>query len=100
MEIETYQTEFLFKHIMFLRPISLELVKKAISSGKFNIKVLVDKTKIICGEQQIFFRFDHNYDQIIGLESKIINLQDNDWFYGIAEFIGKFQINTYCLSTH
>jgi hypothetical protein len=85
------------KHVMFLRPLSLYDLKQIIQIGKFSQPVQINSEHLIWQGQIMKFRFGPNDDseEIIGMESNIINLEDYDKFYAMAEYIGKYQIKFY-----
>jgi len=86
------------KHIMFLRRLSLDQIKNIIQTSKFDKSIEIEENHITLKGQIIRFRFcDDPEFNIIGMESNIINLEDYDRFYSIAEYIGKVQINLHNL---
>jgi hypothetical protein len=70
------------KHMMFLRRLSLDQIKNIIQTSKYDQSIQIEE--------------NHTFN-IIGMESNIINLEDYNRFYSIAEYIGKVQINLYNL---
>jgi hypothetical protein len=92
------KTQDNLKHIMFIHKTSLVQIKKIIKNSKFNKSIQIEENQINLKGQIIRFRFCNNSEfNIIGMESNIINSEDHNRFYSIAEYIGKEQINLYNL---
>lgn len=85
------------KHIMFLRPISLKQIKDIIKCGKFYPPIIIENNKIKYETQEIYFRFDDDQNNIIGLETNTDCHDAINYFYLITEYIGKAQIKIHSL---